>query len=83
MCAVSMIYDYGRQVWPWNPTPLPPNPPTYVVNPVPTQEQWDAFLELVEKAKKFDEMTHQADCEDPEKAEWMRAIEKRLEDAGL
>jgi hypothetical protein len=74
MCSVSMIYDYGRQVWP---TPTV-TPPPVVINPPPTYEQWQAFLELVEKARQFDEITGQADCEDPEKAEWAKGIEDRL-----
>lgn len=69
MCVVSNIYDYGRKVWPTYPTVSPP---------APTPEQWEAFRELVEKARKFDELAGQPDCEDPTKAEWMAEIEARI-----
>jgi hypothetical protein len=80
MCTYSMMMDYGRQVWPL-PYYQPQNPfPNVTPSPVtlPTQEQWDSFQELCEKARKFDEMTDQVDCEDPDKVEWMRSVEERL-----
>jgi hypothetical protein len=83
MCTLSMIYDYGRQVWPqqpYVPNPSPGTVPTFTVPKVPTPEEWAAFLELVEKARKFDEMTNQPDCEDPEKGKWMEEVERRLAD---
>jgi hypothetical protein len=77
---ISMVFDSGRQIWP---QPDFPNPNIFPSNPqpverIPTPEEWAAFLELVEKARKFDEMTGQPDCEDPDKALWFEAIEGRL-----
>lgn len=74
MCVVSNIIGAGQQIWP------SPNTytPWYAQPPGPTPEQWAAFQELVEKARKFDELAGQPDCEDPQKTEWMRQIEERL-----
>ncbi len=78
MCAVSMVFDYGQGVWPY----VQPQPSSFTfpqpVERIPTPEEWAAFLELVDKARKFDEMTGQPDCESPEKALWFEAIEERL-----
>lgn len=62
MCVVSMIMDHGRS--------YPP-------------EHWDwrntkDYLELVRKAREYDKMTGQPDCEDPEKARLIREILERL-----
>lgn len=59
MCVVSAVIDYGRRI--------------------PT-EQWDLgriteYQELVRKARKFDEMSKQPDCEDKEKAKLLRKLE--------
>jgi len=85
MCTVSMVFDYGRRVWPepypapppFSPWPFPNVAPS--PDPLPTKEEWEAFWELVEKARKFDELTGQPDCEDPQKSEWVKAIEARLD----
>lgn len=61
MCAVSMVYDYGRdRILDWN-------------RPGIIQ-----FKKLVEEAKKFDEVTNQPDCEDPEKAKFMEELDRKL-----
>lgn len=82
MCAVSMVYDYGRTNPPWQ-NPLGPSP-----MPLPDTQVEDAikrYLKLIEDAKEYDRATKQPDCEDPEKAKFMKevldrldAIEKRL-----
>lgn len=61
MCAVSMIYDYGRNNWP--------------------RDDWSnegifQFKKMVEDAKKFDIITHQPDCEDPEKEKFLKELEQ-------
>jgi hypothetical protein len=33
----------------------------------------------VEKARKFDELTGEPDCEDPEKTAWMEAMQKHMD----
>ena len=86
MCMVSAVTGYGRQTWPQPVYPHVPVHPSTSSQPVkiievpkvPTQKEWAEFLELVEKAKKFDELANQPDCEDPEKAAWMERIEERL-----
>lgn len=62
MCAVSAMYDYGRQLpeqW-WRP------------------QQFYKYQELIKKAEEWDRMANQPDCEDSAKAEWMKAIEERM-----
>lgn len=82
MCTLSVITDYGRDLWPVYPRPEATPPlPIIIEKPVervPTQEEWDEFLELCEKARKFDEIAGQADCVDPGKDAWMEEIERRL-----
>ncbi len=79
MCSYSAVGDYGRKYLP-NPPPWPQ--PGYV-QPYPpgaylTPEQWEAFKELLEKARAFDEQTGQPDCEDDEKTAWMVEVEERM-----
>lgn len=62
MCAVSMITDHYRTVY-----------PDFTTFPAP---QYPDYAELVRKAKLYDEMTKQADCPDQEKLKWHEALEK-------
>lgn len=84
MCVVSNILDYGRQTWPtttpWVYATVDPTPKVITIEKerVPSQAEWAAFLELLEKAKKFDEITGQPDCEDPKKQEWFDAIQEKV-----
>lgn len=64
MCTVSMIYDYGRMRIP---------------EANWNSTTWPVFKELVKQAEVFDTKLDQPDCEDPEKAAWMKRIEERLE----
>lgn len=61
MCAVSEIYDYGRNIpfASWQDETL-------------RRE----FKQLLEQAHKFDITTGQPNCEDPEKAKWWNAVEE-------
>jgi hypothetical protein len=87
MCVVSNITDWGRKTWPYEfypqvyPQPAPYVPPQTGTNitPAPSIEQWNEFLELVEKAKKFDEMVGEKDCIDPGKEAWMKRMEARMQ----
>lgn len=79
MCIVSNVFDYGSTV----PMPhVPSYPPP--VQPQPTQgspwtrEAFEDFKKLIKLAEKLDEKLNQPDCEDPEKAAWMREVERRL-----
>lgn len=70
MCMVSMIYDQAKQTWPQ-------------VDRWPIQPQidyWRQWQELVEKAKKYDELTKQPDCEDPSKAVMWEKVMVRLDE---
>jgi hypothetical protein len=59
MCTVSVITDYGRSI------------PLDQWTPVRLEE----FKRLVERAKAFDAIANQPDCEDPEKAKWLEVVE--------
>lgn len=63
MCAVSAIYDYGRNIVPQE-----------AFEDAAFREN---FLKLVREAKEFDKVTGQPDCEDSEKKKWWNAIEER------
>lgn len=63
MCSVSVLMDYGSNV------------PTHQW----TVPNWIEYQELLEKARKWDAIADQPDCHDTDKAEWMKAIEERLE----
>lgn len=70
MCAVSMVYDMGRRDWPY-------------IQHQPHISQYDymkTWLEMVEKAKKLDEINNQPDCEDPAKEDVLKQILTRLEE---
>lgn len=62
MCTVSAMYDYGRNI------PLKQW----------TKPGWTEYQELLEKARKFDEIMAQPDCHDPLKTAWIKDVEKRL-----
>lgn len=63
MCVYSMVMDYGRERVPAGEwTPL----------------GMERFRKLLEAAREADEALRQPECEDPDKSEWMRAIELRL-----
>lgn len=68
MCAVSMVMDHGLSQW-QNTSTLPNE---YQI------KFWKQWQELVEKARKYDEMTAQPNCEDPKKAEFEKKVLERL-----
>ena len=61
MCAVSMVIGHFKDSYP-DPAKFPP--------------LWYAdYLELVRKAKLYDEMMKQTDCPDAKKVEWSDRLE--------
>ena len=77
MCAVSMISDHYNQPY-QNPMPAVLWPAA-----VPPTLPWtpDSFADLKEILKRLDALDKKlglAHCDDPKKAKWMKAIEKRL-----
>jgi hypothetical protein len=96
MCVVSAVMDYGKhQFWP-NPVPglLPEKFPTFpgmplvpvtppLISPEISAEALQAFKDLVEKAKVFDDAAKQPHCEDPEKIKVLDAVEARLKELGV
>jgi hypothetical protein len=92
MCVVSAINDWGRHQFPdWTkpiPTPLQPN----IIGPMTIQTTWPTsspftdeevklmkrFLALLQQAKELDEAAGLPNCEDPEKAKFEEAVERRL-----
>lgn len=64
MCAVSAITQYGQLTWPY--------PDTIPI------DHMKHYRDMVEKAKKFDELTGQPDCEKPENKQWLKEVMDRL-----
>lgn len=86
MCTVSIISDYGRQTFPnleWWQTQqqsLPQRDRTEeVLAELRAQRAiLEKFVEMVAKAKEFDVVAKQPDCEDPAKASFMDEVQSRL-----
>ena len=80
MCAVSMIYDYGRTIFPvkWSEQQIGDVPLQPLEERKTIQEWLEEFEKLRKAAEEFDKRTGQPDCEDPSKLEWMKEIEQRL-----
>lgn len=86
MCSYSTMGDIGRGYWPHVPDTIQPwiqpQPIVIEVDRVPTPKQWEAFKELVRKAKAFDEAvgTPGCECEDIEKTAWIADMEQRMQE---
>ena len=83
MCVVSMVMDYGRTNWPWNPqTPTAvPNTTgweTFTTPHVNETTALEAFEKLVAAAAELDRVLGLADCEDPAKAAWLDSVRERV-----
>ena len=61
MCVVSMGTDHNFQKYP-NFQHFPPS-------------QYTDYMELLRKARLYDELMKQKDCPDPIKAEWQKQLE--------
>jgi hypothetical protein len=87
MCVVSAVNDWGRQQFPdWDkpiqwPLPIPavipgaPPPSSFTDEEVKLMKK---FLALIKQAKDLDEAAGAPNCEDPKKAEFQEAVERRL-----
>lgn len=73
MCAMSMVFDYGRNNPPWQSIPTTPFPSDNSI-----EEALKKYLKLVEAAREYDEAAKQKDCVDPKKEEFMEEVLKRL-----
>lgn len=63
MCVTSAVLGYGMTV------------PTTSWATI----TWDEYNKLLDKARRWDELSNQPHCEDPEKEKWMLEVEDRLE----
>ncbi len=63
MCAVSAMHDYFR---------------TNVPLEGWTRPVFNEYQEVIRRLEQLDAKLSQPDCEDPEKAAWMKAVEERL-----
>ena len=87
MCAYSAILDYGRKnVFPGFEQPLRPSLPNpFQPRELTPSEKREAdlklqkLIELLDAAKRFDQETGQADCEDPEKIDWLKRVMATIE----
>jgi hypothetical protein len=66
MCFVSMVHQYHQ----------PPNLPFEYWTP----KKYDQFKDLLKVAEEYDEKTGQKDCLDPKKADFLKDVEKLLEE---
>lgn len=66
MCVTSMITDHYMQNY-----PAPMNFPTW---------QWPTYQELMDKARKYDEMMAQKACPDPSKIQWQQELERVMKE---
>lgn len=89
MCFTSAVFDqwnpYVPSVTP-QPITWPQTSPAPQVAPPYTNEELreliDAFKQALEAAKRFDRLTKQPDCEDPDKAKLLERVaelEQRLD----
>jgi hypothetical protein len=66
MCMVSAVTGWGQTSFP-NPLDFP--------HPL-----YPNYRELVEKARKYDELMKQQDCPNPEKDAWQKQLEQIMEE---
>lgn len=66
MCAVSMVSQHYQMHY-----PVPTTFPDW---------QWPHYQELMRKAKLYDEMMKQPDCQDDAKAAWAKELERVMKE---
>lgn len=66
MCAVSMISGHYQGQFPQY-QQFPP-------------AMYPDYMELLRKARLYDQMMNQPDCPDPDKAQWQEKLEKFMKD---
>lgn len=80
MCMVSAVTQFYDQTPKWNwRMPEPITWPSTTPATLPwTKDSFDDLKEILKRVKALDDKLGLADCEDPKKAEWVKAIEDRL-----
>ena len=78
MCVVSMIHDHYRHT-----TPKDFDIQQWPTGPVWDMPRWSEYQELLRKAREYDKLTGQPDCEDPKKAEFEKRVEDYLKKKGI
>lgn len=86
MCVMSAVMDYGYGDWTRRFVPFrsadigyPPQPPVTTPSPTkPSADEIAAFEELIRKAKAYDDMTGQPDCEIPAKKRLLTELADKL-----
>lgn len=73
MCVVSAIIDNQINNWPRHPAIGPTIYPQ-----IPSQKELDEFRELLKKAKEWDRLTNQPNCESLEKIAKLKELCKEL-----
>lgn len=78
MCAVSMIMDHYYDKW-QQPT-LPQYPPPFqpYIPKIPTQQEIDEFYKLLNRAREYDTVNNQPDCELDEKKQKLLKLAEEL-----
>lgn len=76
MCVVSMISDHYMRKWPVIPTNYPDT--IFPSKTWPNHVEWDEYQELIRKAREYDKIHNQPDCQDLEKIKWEKAMKEWL-----
>lgn len=64
MCAVSAVFDYGKNL-----------PNTFW-----SYETFKEYQKMLDAAKRFDAATGQPDCEDSSKKQWLQEVKTQVQD---
>ncbi len=85
MCVVSMVMDHYHDKWwrlfpPPQPWVAPAMPPAAPLQPAPaiSPAEVDEFRRLLERAREYDRLHNQPDCELDEKREKLRKLARDL-----
>lgn len=83
MCSVSMVSDWYNQDWRLKQPTYPAIPnllPTIAPATLPwSDESLKLLKEIMGQLKKLDDKLGLPDCEDPNKAKWIKSIEKKVQ----
>lgn len=71
MCVLSMVVGHYYERYPFM---QPQSAPQRLGDYFPPQSYPD-FMDLVRKARLYDELNNQKDCPDPKKEEWLKQLE--------
>lgn len=86
MCTLSMAMDWKQSEWERRygnpPVTFPPYPyippPGYFYPQLPTQQEIDEFHRLLNRAKEYDKLNNQPDCELEIKKTKLKALAEEL-----